>query len=383
MKLWIPLVFVLLSLVLAAPSLATECTNSGAAPSAPPSDTDDGTSTACGDSAVASGDTSTALGYNTSSAGVSSIALGSSASSPANNSAALGVSAASSGNNSIALGYGVTSAGESSTALGFFASSAGEHSTALGYTAISDGLRTTALGYGAYANQPDTVIIGSIAGVNFAATYANVGMGTNTPVEAVDVARSAAAARFQLTSFTSDVSQAPQFIQRRARGTTVAPTAVQSNDNLGLFSFRGHNGTSMGGSRATITAQAAGTFSASSTPTRLIFATTPAGKTTPQSVLVITHDGKVQVNGVNLNVPDYVFEDDYALMPLAELRSFIDENGHLPGIPSADEVNAGAHDLAGSDMAQLRKIEELTLYTLQLAERVEFLEAKLAQSAPH
>jgi hypothetical protein len=188
------------------------------------------------------------------------------------------------------------------------------------------------------------------------------------------VERSAAAARFQLTSFTSTANEAPQFVQRRARGTRLAPTAVQNNDNLGLFSFRGYNGSVMGGSRATITAQAAGNFTVSSTPTRLIFATTPVGQTTPQQVLVITPDGKVQVNGQNLTVPDYVFEDDYELMPLAELKDFIDRNGHLPGIPSADEVNAGVHDLAGSDMAHLRKIEELTLYTLQQQERIAELE---------
>jgi hypothetical protein len=171
-------------------------------------------------------------------------------------------------------------------------------------------------------------------------------------------------------------------VQRRARGTSASPAAVNSGDNLGLFSFRGHNGATMGGSRATITAQATGNFTVSSTPTRLIFATTPVGSTTPQQVLVITPDGKVQVKGVNLNVPDYVFEDDYTLMPLDELRTFIDENGHLPGIPSAKEVKAGVHDLAGSDMAHLQKIEELTLYTLQQDGRLSEQESRLlAQQA--
>jgi hypothetical protein len=89
------------------------------------------------------------------------------------------------------------------------------------------------------------------------------------------------------------------------------------------------------------------------------------GQTVPQQVLVITPDGKVQVNGQNLNVPDYVFEDDYPLMPLDELQSFIDVNGHLPGIAPAHEVNANGLDLAGSQMDLLQKVEELTLYTLQ------------------
>jgi hypothetical protein len=60
-----------------------------------------------------------------------------------------------------------------------------------------------------------------------------------------------------------------------------------------------------------------------------------------------------------------VFQDDYQLMPLEELRAFIDANGHLPGIAPAHEVNANGLDLAGSHMDQLQKIEELTLYVLQ------------------
>jgi hypothetical protein len=169
---------------------------------------------------------------------------------------------------------------------------------------------------------------------------------------------------------TAVADQAPQYIQRRARGTRLAPTAVLNNDNLGLFSFRGSNGSVMGGSRATITAQAAGNFTSVSTPTRLIFATTPVGQTTPQQVLVITPDGKVQINGQNLTVPDYVFENDYQLMPLEELQAFIEEYGHLPGIATADEVNSDGLDLAGSQMGLLRKVEELTLYTLQLQDQI-------------
>jgi hypothetical protein len=134
----------------------------------------------------------------------------------------------------------------------------------------------------------------------------------------------------------------------------------------------------MGGSRATITAQAAGNFTVSSTPTRLIFATTPVGQTVPQQVLVITPDGKVQVNGQNLTVPDYVFEDDYALMTLEELQAFIDANGHLPGVASAQQVNEEGLDLAGSQMGLLQKVEELTLYTLQQQSRIKQLEEQLA-----
>jgi len=342
---------VLIVASLVTPAMAVECDNVGAAPAFGPDDTGDGNATACGGSAIAQGIASTALGNG----------------------------AYAYGDNATALGYNASSFGSGSTALGKDTSSGGHSSAALGHSANSPGDRSTALGHLSYANQPDTVIIGSIPGVIGATTYANVGMGTNTPVQALEVERSAAAARFQLTSFTATSNEAPQFIQRRARGTKAAPTAVQNSDNLGLFSFRGYNGSTMGGSRAAITAQAAGTFSGSSTPTRLIFSTTPVGQTTPQSVLVITPDGKVQVKGVNLNVPDFVFEEDYALMPLSELKSFIDKNGHLPGIASAQQVKDEGLDLAGSQMGLLQKVEELTLYALQQQAHLQAQQERIAE----
>jgi hypothetical protein len=327
-------------------------------------------SSALGYGANSAGDNSTAVCHCASSEGASSTALGYFANSAGWSSTALGFSATSAATLSAALGYAANSTGESSISLGAFASATGVRSAALGYIANSTGARSTAVGDSAFANQPDTVILGSIAGVNDATSYASIGIGTSAPAQAVDVERSGAAARFQLTSFTAVADQAPQYIQRRARGTRLAPTAVLNNDNLGLFSFRGYNGSVMGGSRATITAQAAGNFTSVSTPTRLIFATTPVGQTTPQQVLVITPDGKVQINGQNLTVPDYVFENDYQLMPLEELQAFIEEYGHLPGIATADEVNSDGLDLAGSQMGLLRKVEELTLYTLQLQDQI-------------
>jgi len=77
-------------------------------------------------------------------------------------------------------------------------------------------------------------------------------------------------------------------------------------------------------------------------------------------------------------VPDYVFEDDYALMPLEELRAFIDENGHLPGVASAEQVKDEGLDLAGSQMGLLQKVEELTLYTLQQQELIQQQQKRIA-----
>lgn len=72
-------------------------------------------------------------------------------------------------------------------------------------------------------------------------------------------------------------------------------------------------------------------------------------------------------------IPDYVFADDYKLMSLEELRTFIEREKHLPNIPSESEVEAQGKmvDLSVFQMLLLEKIEELTLYTLQQQETIE------------
>jgi uncharacterized coiled-coil protein SlyX len=80
--------------------------------------------------------------------------------------------------------------------------------------------------------------------------------------------------------------------------------------------------------------------------------------------------GTLVVNNTALNVPDYVFADDYALRPLAEVRTFIDANSHLPDVPSEAEIKANGVDLTDMQMVQLKKIEELTLYTLAQEDRI-------------
>lgn len=70
--------------------------------------------------------------------------------------------------------------------------------------------------------------------------------------------------------------------------------------------------------------------------------------------------------------PDYVFEDSYELMPLADLAKFIETNGHLPNVPSAEETQGGLRvNMSELQVRLLEKVEELTLYTLQQEQRLE------------
>lgn len=74
--------------------------------------------------------------------------------------------------------------------------------------------------------------------------------------------------------------------------------------------------------------------------------------------------------------PDYVFNDDYQLISLEETEMYIDQNGHLPGIPAADQFENGM-EMKKFDLKLLEKIEELTLYTIAQQKRLEAIHAKL------
>ena len=63
---------------------------------------------------------------------------------------------------------------------------------------------------------------------------------------------------------------------------------------------------------------------------------------------------------------DFVFEDDYNLMPIKEVESFVKENKHLPDVPSESEVMENGISLGEMDKILLQKIEELTLYIIEL-----------------
>jgi hypothetical protein len=75
--------------------------------------------------------------------------------------------------------------------------------------------------------------------------------------------------------------------------------------------------------------------------------------------------------------PDFVFSPEYALRPLSELQAYIQRHRHLPEFPSAQEVAAqDGVDLADMNRKLLQKVEELTLYILQLNQRIEALEQR-------
>lgn len=77
------------------------------------------------------------------------------------------------------------------------------------------------------------------------------------------------------------------------------------------------------------------------------------------------------------NWPDFVFEKEYNLPSLTEVESFIKENKHLPNIPSEVEVQEKGINVEEITVKLLQKIEELTLYMIELKKENEFLKAEI------
>ncbi len=82
---------------------------------------------------------------------------------------------------------------------------------------------------------------------------------------------------------------------------------------------------------------------------------------------IISEEIKVQLSG---SWPDYVFDKKYELRPLEELRKYIAANKHLPNIPSAAEVEKNGIEVGDMQRKMMEKIEELTLYVLELQNQV-------------
>lgn len=102
--------------------------------------------------------------------------------------------------------------------------------------------------------------------------------------------------------------------------------------------------------------------------------------TTAGREMTLSNTGDLTITGqfisgtTTLAVPDYVFEEGYDLLPLAQVQTFINENGHLPRVPSAQDLAKTGINLSQMQMKLLEKVEELTLYTLEQQKQIASLQ---------
>ena len=104
------------------------------------------------------------------------------------------------------------------------------------------------------------------------------------------------------------------------------------------------------------------------------------GTAMPQSKLAVNGDITAQKVKITTNGwADYVFDPGYLLRPLPELEQFINDQKHLPEIPSAAEVEKNGIDVGGNQALLLKKIEELTLYVIELNKQVQQQQAEITR----
>lgn len=105
------------------------------------------------------------------------------------------------------------------------------------------------------------------------------------------------------------------------------------------------------------------------------------GTATPDEKLTVKgkiHSREVKVDMTGALVPDYVFADDYKLNSLQEIENYIKEHKHLPEIPSAKEIEKNGLMLAEMNMALLKKMEEMTLYMIEMKKENEKQNQKIS-----
>lgn len=102
------------------------------------------------------------------------------------------------------------------------------------------------------------------------------------------------------------------------------------------------------------------------------------GTITPREKLSV--NGKIRAHEIKVEAsgwPDYVFQTDYKLPTLIELEKYIKNNKHLPGMPTAKQVESDGAALGETVKQLLKNQEQLTLYIIEQQKQIEALKQML------
>ena len=268
-----------------------------------------------------------------------------------------------------------TTSGSGNTFIGDgagYANQTGANNTYIGrstgFSGNTAGTFNTFIGYGAGVNAPTTnVDYSTTIGVNAVVTQsnsvilgapgANVGIGNSAPMTKLHITTGVAnASGLRLQNLTSaspaSLTNQTKFLTVNANGDVILGS---TNSSARVAAAEGAGWEADGENLKNTNAGGVVVGDVSSTP---------AGYKLYVAGGVLTEKVKVAVKST-ADWSDRVFDPAYRLRSLNEVDRFIQQNKHLPGIPSATEMVKQGNDLHKTDTKLLEKIEELTLYLIE------------------
>lgn len=181
-----------------------------------------------------------------------------------------------------------------------------------------------------------------------------VGINTTSPVDQLHVNGNLRANQIRSENGVFSAEMSSNLVLQTNGGSRL--TILHSNGFVGINTTTPTTNLEVNGSLKTSSAS--------------INSTLPAGYRFSVGGKVIAEEVVVKLQS---NWPDYVFEQDYRLRSLEEVASFIKQNKHLPEMPSLKEVEENGISIGKMNALLLKKIEELTLYILELKAEISYL----------
>ncbi len=226
------------------------------------------------------------------------------------------------------------------------------------------------------------------SGINklYSCPSVNVGIGTDVPQSKLDVRGNTYSHSLSVNTYAQDakvtikggtVGQQNQFKALEVQDNEGSPSLRVFNDGKVIIGF---GGTILNTNTPILLVR---------TETAPIFCASTDGKVSignkritagPHTDYTLSVDGKLVAKDVVVTTepswwPDFVFEEEYCLMELSEVETFVREHGHLPDVPSEKQVRVEGQNLAKMNALLLLKLEELYLHVIKLDKEIQQLKA--------
>ncbi|WP_349351040.1 MULTISPECIES: hypothetical protein [unclassified Flagellimonas] len=220
----------------------------------------------------------------------------------------------------------------------------------------------------------------SISGNDLSYSNGNVGIGTNSPNFELDVAGTLNATNILINGTPLENSSSPWTLSGNNISYSAGNIGVGTSSPEYLLDVNGSfnasnifiDGTEIGPSPWSIS----GNDLFYSNGNIGIGTVNTQGYMLAVGGSMVAESIKVELQG---NWPDFVFKKEFSLVSLKEVEAYIQKNHHLPNVPSAKEVKTKGINLGEMDATLLRKIEELTLYSIKQQKEIDSLKQMLGK----